>query len=275
MSAAIYAPYANALIAKVNDVLAENGLTKAMLMGSSDAEWSIKITPTGAHTDRVILTLDADAMTRAFIVKLMKEVNGLITPPLAAFLDKHIFSAMSASTVLMIGCDGPDVEVYVEHAETAEGGMLRSYDIGKGTYGIYNHVPRRFHGHIYQQFERALQPEAYATFVRILPQSNLAHAFERTHPDYAIAYHMSAINGPTIKSIAADLRALGRGAYANGAALDAFIATHMNDATHASNVLVWLSLSIHVGRPAGRYSVTVYVRPASWYERLTSVLKMH
>ena len=243
--------------------------------GASDAEWSIKITPTGAHTDRVILTLDADAMTRAFIVKLMKEVNGLITPPLAAFLDKHIFSAMSASTVLMIGCDGPDVEVYVEHAETAEGGMLRSYDIGKGTYGIYNHVPRRFHGHIYQQFERALQPEAYATFVRILPQSNLAHAFERTHPDYAIAYHMSAINGPTIKSIAADLRALGRGAYANGAALDAFIATHMNDATHASNVLVWLSLSIHVGRPAGRYSVTVYVRPASWYERLTSVLKMH
>jgi hypothetical protein len=272
MSTAMYAPYANALIAKVNDVLAQNGLTKAMLMGnraSGDAEWSIKVTPTGAHTDRVILTLDADAMTPAFIVKLMQEVTGPITPPLAAFLDKHIFSAMSASTVLMIGCDGPDVEVYVEHAETAEGGMLRSYDIGKGTYGIYNHVPRRFHGHIYQQFERALHPEAYATFARILPQSNLAHAFERTHPDYAIAYHMSAVNGPSIKSIAADLRALGRGAYANGAALDAFIATHMND------VLVWLSLSIHVGRPAGRYSVTVYVRPASWYERLTSVLKMH
>jgi len=269
----MYAPYANALIAKVNDVLAQNGLTKAMLMGNNDAEWSIKVTPTGAHTDRIILTLDADAMTPAFIVKLMQEVTGRtpITPPLAAFLDKHIFSAMSASTVLMIGCDGPDVEVYVEHAETPEGGMLRSYDIGKGTYGIYNHVPRRFHGHIYQQFERSLQPEAYATFARILPQSNLAHAFERTHPDYAIAYHMSAMNGPTIKSIAADLRALGSSAYANGAALDAFIAAHMND------VLVWLSLSIHAGRNAGQpalYSVTVYVRPASWYERLTSALNM-
>lgn len=268
---AIYAPYANALIAKITDLLNQHNLSKTMIMGNQDAEWSIKVTPTGAHTDRVILTLDADALTPAFIVKLMHEVTGSMTPPLAAFLDKHIFSAISASTVLMLGCDGPDIEVYVEHAETTEGGMLRSYDTGKGTHGIYNHVPRRFHNHIYQQFERYLEPDAYATFVRILPHANLAHAFERTHPEYAIAYHMSAINGPSIKNIAADLRKLGCGACPHGCrdggALDAFISTHMND------VLVWLSLSIHKGRH-GVFSVTIYVRHSSWYNRLTTALGM-
>jgi|APGre2960657373_1045057.scaffolds.fasta_scaffold07389_4 hypothetical protein len=251
-------PHADALRQNVQQALSEHKLTSRLLL----TEPSIKITAEGVHTDRVIITLDSASIPYPFLFNLVQT----LTPDSAEatrFIETHVHDAISPSSSFMIGCDGKNIEYYVEH----EGGQLRSYDAVRMTHGIYNRMPRVYHPSVHHQLQGLLSPPDFKLLVSLLPLSDLVHVFQRHHPDYDVAYHMSSSRSPMIKSVASELRQLALACNSEAGALVArFLIKHAND------VLSWFFIGVNT--ESKKMSINVYVRPPNWYERIKGLLQL-
>ena len=251
-------PNADLLLNLVKDFLQKHNLSKSILMPE---ERSIKVMPQGVNVDRVIITLDANMLSHSFLRLLITYLTPNV-PEAFEFLDEHILNAISPSEVFIVGCDGKDIEYYVEH----EGGQLRSYDTGKRTPGIYNHVPRVYYPATYQQLAVHLGGPTFSALKRVIPLHELAHVFERHHPELVYACHMSTTKCPSLSSVNVQEGLMQLAIASNpasAAAMQEFIRYHESD------VLAWLSIGI---RHSGGFVMNVYVRPSTWLQNLMRVL---
>jgi hypothetical protein len=249
-------PHADALRQNVQQALSEHELLGRLLL----TEPSIKITHDAVHTDRVIITLNAESIPYGFLLNLVQT----LTPnseEAVRFIDTHVQDAISPSASFMIGCDGRNIEYYVEH----EGGQLRSYDAMRMTHGVYNRMPRVYHPSVHHKLQGLMSPPDFKLFVSLLPLSELVHVFQRHHPDYDIAYHMSSSRSPMIKTVANELRQLALACNPGAGPLIArFLIKHAND------VLSWFFIGMNT--ETKKMSINIYVRPANWYERMKALI---
>jgi hypothetical protein len=253
----LYTPVSNALLESIKRLLINNNYPKSALMME---ERSLKIMPERAEVDRLIVTLDSKILPYSFI----RHTVMTLTPNDAAaieFIEEHILNAISPSEVFMIGCDGNNIEYYVEH----EGGALRSYDAGKALKGIYNHMPKVYYAATYQQIGSIVPREMFDALQHVIPLHELAHVFNRYHPDFRYAYHMSTTRCPRIKDVADNLLRMALICNPLGGGLPSRQFLH----EHANDVLAWLSIGV---RNDSSIAMNIYVRPATWLQGLMRTL---